>query len=129
MGWDFRGRNLPGSLLASPPLHPALGEGGPGWAEEPWELASTHQIPWVEAALPLRGQQGQVAQTPLEFRGDNGKRALWAVSACQRLKLRHPIQSSGAKQKLILKAVLGKSRGKRKRDFFAGTVALKTYTA
>lgn len=98
------------------PLHPPSEEGGPGCDEEPWELASTHRIPCVEVAPPLRGQQGQVAQRPLEFQGDNGKWALGAVSACQQLKLRHPIQSTGAKQKLILKTILGKRRGKTKRD-------------
>lgn len=63
MGCDFREGNPAGRLRVSAPLHPALGDGGQvgaGWDGEPWEPASTHRIPWVEVALPLRGQ-------PLEF--------------------------------------------------------------
>lgn len=47
------------------------------WSRGNW--LPPHRIPWVEVALPPGGQQGQVARTPLEFQGDNGK---WAPGGC-----------------------------------------------
>lgn len=64
--------------------------------------------------MPLRGTAGQVTQRPLEFQGANGKWALWVLSACQGLKLRHLIQGTGAKQKQTLKLILWKRRVKGK---------------
>ena len=47
---------------------------------------------------------------------DNDKWALWAVSACQQLKLRHLIQGTRVKQKPTLKLIPWKRRSERKRD-------------
>lgn len=126
MGSSFRDQNLRDRLCLSPSLHPALGVEDGGWAGM-WQCGNLLQYTGSPGGEPW----GDRAQMPLEFQGDNDKWALWAVSACQWLKLRHLIQGTGAKQKPILKLILWKRRNERKEIWrkAVGTVAFKTQAA
>ena len=69
----------------------------------------------MESPGPPEGHSGPGGTDASGIPRDNDKWALWAVSACQQLKLRHLIQGTRVKQKPILKLILWK-RSERKRD-------------
>lgn len=75
-----------------------------GWDVEPWKFVSTLDSLTGEAAPEEAAWPGGPDTSGIP--GKQWQMSTVGWSARQRLKLRHPIQGTGAKQKLILKSIL-----------------------